>query len=133
MTLIKITSIPNRVWTVNSSWEYELMGKEDLEKASTVMYEVVDGDISFAVLGLQYSSLTSPPVFWFFLTQAFDRYPIAGIKALKACVEELPKGTVTVVASDFAAGCRFARWFGFSPSGEMALVNSRDYEIWRRD
>ena len=82
-----------------------------------------------AIAGLIYSSYTSPPWFWFALTENVSFSDLIDFRRLQ---DEIPKGALTAVRTDFAPGHRFAKFYGFEATDRMQVHEGREYQIYRR-
>lgn len=125
----EINALPDWVWSEHSLWELGLAPGDELVKTSVVMYDVG----GFAVGGLHYTSLTSPPWLWFLLTEGVARRPLSSIKVMKACLPILPPGTQTPIAEDFAGAVKFAKVMGFERVLDVGFLAGRPYGLYRRD
>lgn len=119
-----ITALPNWRWNKQSQEELELTGIE-LLKYSDLVWRFG----SILVMGLIYSSFTSPPWVWFLLA---DDIKFSDLIDLRRVMHKIPRGSFTAVQSDFAVGLRFAKFYGFTDTGDSVHVHSRDYVIMRK-
>jgi hypothetical protein len=119
-----ITALPNWRWKDKSREEIDLTG-EELLKYSDFIWKL--GNI--IVMGLIYSSFTSPPWAWFLLA---DDIKFSDLVDLRRATDYIPSGAMTAVQSDFTVGLRFAKFYGFVETGQTAHANSREYVIMRK-
>lgn len=121
----RINSLPPLDWSDTAFQEIELTGDE-LVQQSDCAYRL--GNIG--VCGLIYSSYTSPPWLWFALARDVS---VGDLLDFKKRLEALiPVGSVTGIRADFLKGVRFAKFYGFEPTGEVARHGGHDYEIYRK-
>lgn len=120
-----IKTLPDLPWTPHAREEIVVTGASLIE-ASDVAYVIG----SVAIAGLIYTSFTSPPWFWFGLTKNAKLRDLIDFRALR---EQIPQGAQTAVRSDFAAGHRFASFYGFSRTGAVREHAGNTYDVYRRD
>lgn len=119
-----VDKLPDLNWSQQARTELDLHGNAGLNSA-TQIYQL--GRVG--VLGLNYPTLVSPPWLWFMLAQAAN---IADLKNLRRESLRIPPGTKTCVQDGYAAGERFAAFFGFVPTGDCFTLKHLTYNIYRR-
>lgn len=119
-----VDALPDLNWSEQALLELDLHGNAGLNSA-TQIYQL--GNI--AVLGYNYPTLTSPPWVWFMLAEGVS---ITDVKELKRESVRIPLGAKTCVQAGYAAGERFAAFFGFIPTGDCFTLNNLRYNIFRR-
>lgn len=120
-----INALPDLPWTPQAVKEIERAGP-DLIPNSDFAWRV--GDLFIA--GWAYPTLVGPPWFWFALTTNFERQHVRRLMELRP---NIPANAHTAVAQGYAVGDRFARFFGFKPTGETADMGGEPYLLYRRD
>lgn len=123
--MIPIDKLPSLNWTDNSRFEITEAGGDALLDQSDMAWQL--GNI--LVVGLIYSTFTSPPWMWFALTKDVKFRDLIDFRRLK---DYIPLGTLTAVAEDFTVAHRFAKFYGFQITDEVAEVKGRRYLIYRR-
>jgi len=123
--MIPISNLPALNWTDNSRYEIGEAGGDALLEASDMAWQL--GNL--LVVGLIYSTLTSPPWMWFALTKDVAFRDLIDFRRIK---DYIPLGTLTAVAEDFTVAQRFAKFYGFEETGERQMYHDRFYQIYRR-
>lgn len=120
-----ISALPPLDWSDTAFQEIELTG-DQLVQQSDCAYRL--GNIG--VCGLIYSSYTAPPWLWFALAKDVR---VGDLLDFKRRLEALiPQGTLTGIHADFKSGIRFAEFYGFEPTGQVAPHGGHDYIIYRK-
>jgi len=119
-----ITGLPEWKWKPNSEKELELTGQQ-LVNVSDFVWRV--GVV--AVVGFIHTSYTSPPWMWFLLAEGVRIKDLIDFRRLAL---QIPKGTLTAVASDFGLGLKFARVYNFVETDEEVTDAGRKYKIMRK-
>jgi hypothetical protein len=119
-----VDQLPDLEWSDQALFELDRHGTGFLTKASSI-YRLGD----FGVLGLNYSSFLSAPWLWFMLAK---NIVWQDLKDLRAQVHRVPSGTLTVVEDGYTVGERFARFFGFQPTGNSYEIGGLAYNEFRR-
>lgn len=120
-----IEKLPPLNWTDNSAYEIRAVGADKLFSQSDLAWRL--GDL--LVVGLIYSSFTSPPWMWFALSKNVKFRDLIDFRRIK---DYIPTGTLTAVARDFAVAHRFAKFYGFEPTTMLREYQDREYIIYRR-
>lgn len=120
-----ISALPDLDWTENSRFEIGSTDPASLFAMSDMAWQIKD----ILIVGLIYVYLTSPPWMWFALTNKVTFRDLVEFKRLK---DKIPRGTLTAVAEDFRMGQRFARFYGFMPTGNSCVEAERSYLIYRK-
>lgn len=123
MTPIK--QLPDLPWTENSRWEIDEVGAATLFEVTDAAWRIED----LLVVGLIYENYLTPPWFWFALTTNIKFRDLVSFKDFE---QKIPKGTRTAVAADFPSALRFAKFYGFTPTGEETERSGRKYLVFRR-
>lgn len=118
--MIAIETLPDLPWTEQSA--AEIAKAPGLVEDSDFAWQVDD----LFVAGWHYPVLAGPPWFWFALTENFERKDVRRLLILRP---KIPAGAFTAVQRDFVAGHRFAKYFGFQPTGDVV---EGDYLVYRR-
>lgn len=119
-----ITALPKWKWKPQSENEISITGVELVAKSDFV-WRV--GNV--AVVGFNYTSLTSPPWMWFALA---DNVGIRDLVDFRRCARMIPKGTLTAVNVDFAVGLKFAKLYEFEETGTVVEDCGHSYRIMRK-
>lgn len=122
MTPIK--EIPNLNWTDHAAAEICLAGQALLDMSAS-SWRI--GDI--AIVGLVYSSFTSPPYLWMALAQGIK---FSDLLDFRRKTELIPPGAYTYVNQASETAYRFARLYGFRGTGELVVQNGHTYLVMRR-
>ncbi len=120
-----IEELPNFSWSRHSRDEIAITGPALIAASD---FAVSLGEV--AIAGLIYNSFTSPPWFWFALTESVSFRDLIDFRALR---EYIPQGSLTAVREDFLPGHRFAKFYGFSPTDRFQEHLGKVYCIYRRD
>lgn len=120
-----IHKLPALNWTDNSAYEIHAVSGDELLAQSDFAWQV--GNLF--VMGLVYSTYTSPPWLWFALSKDVKFRDLIDSRRIK---DYIPTGTLTAVAEDFPVAQRFARFYGFEETGERVEFTGRGYLIYRR-
>lgn len=126
-----VAVIPRLPWSSWSQEEFMCGNVAMMERRTVRMVQGSFDDDPLFILGLIYSSLTSPPFVWFLMTDAFFTNLLRNLRAMREAVMLLPPAHALVNAQ-FKQGCRFAEFFGFRCEGEVARVDGREYALYRR-
>lgn len=112
MSRIKqITSLPELDWSPQARWEFGFFSSpEELVYQSDFVWQI--GEV--AVCGFIYTQMTNPPWMWFALASKVSMRDLIDFRALSM---EIPRGAQTAVKESFALGHRFAKFYGFQPTG----------------
>ncbi len=119
-----VTGLPDLAWSENSMKEIEMTGAE-LVDLSDFVWRI--GNVAMA--GFIYSSLLAPPWMWFVLAEGVTMSDLIDFRRLSIGI---PIGTLTAVAVDFPVAQKFARVYGFEPTGEERVYYNRTYELMRK-
>lgn len=122
MTPIK--TLPELDWTDQAKAEIASQ-PADFVANSDFAWQIDD----LFIAGWYYPALSSPPWFWFAMTNKF-----AGMK-LRRLYEyqfRIPSGAETSVEAGWEVGDKFAKTFGFVPTGEIFTQNGVQYLKYRR-
>ena len=120
-----VTSLPNWKWKEHSQKEIILTG-EELVETSDFVWQIGN----CAVAGFVYTSYLSPPWMWFVLAENVTIGDLVDFRRL--VMQAVPQGTHTAVAEDFKLAIRFAKIYGFEPTGEKIIYADRPYIIMRK-
>lgn len=82
-----------------------------------------------AMAGFVYSSYTSPPWMWFVLAEGVKFSDLLDFRRLSTLI---PHGTLAAVASDFAVGLKFAKFYGFEEMNSEIYHLDRAYKVMRK-
>lgn len=121
--MIPIKSLPDLPWTEQSA--KEIARSPNLVKESDFAWQVDD----LFIAGWTYREFTSPPWFWFALTTEFERKHIRRLTELRPMI---PSGSLTLVQKGWQVGDRFAKFYGFKPTGEEATEFGDEYLVYGR-
>lgn len=125
MNLIKrVVSLPDLDWITNARDEIAASG-QDFVSETDFIWQI--GNV--AVAGFMYHTLLSAPWMWFVLARGIS---IGDLLDFRRLAEEIPLGTQTAVRADYLAGLRFAKFYGFKPTGQVHEHGRNNYMIFRR-
>lgn len=119
-----IDKLPDLDWTDVTREELVITG-DDIVRRSDVAYRI--GNV--AVAGLIYYSFCSPPWFWFGLAEGVRFRDLIDFRALR---EKIPQGATTAINAMHDKSLRFARFYGFEPTGQVREFAGNKYLIYRR-
>lgn len=122
MTPIK--KLPDFDWNEIARREISLTG-ESLVERSTFAYRIKN----IAAAGLIYQSFLAPPWFWFVLAETTTMRDLIDFRRLQMLI---PTGALTACDVTEPLADRFARFYGFEPTGEQREYCGRTYNIFRR-
>lgn len=122
MTPIK--GLPNLDWNEIARREIIVTGS-DLVTRSDFAYQI--GRV--AIAGLIYHNYMAPPWFWFALAKGVRLRDLIDFRAMR---EEIPRGSLTAINSEWPNAVRFAEFYGFEDTGERRLYGDKPYLIYRR-
>ena len=123
--MIPISALPDLPWTDNSQLEIENAGAEALFSYTDTAWQF--GNV--LVVGLCYNSFVQAPWLWFALTKNVKFKDLIDFRYFQTMI---PEGTMTAVAEDFAVGHRFAKFYGFKPTGGAYDLSGRSYLLYRK-
>ena len=120
-----IDALPDLDWSPIARREIALTGA-DLLRQSDFAYQI--GQI--AICGLVYSTLTSPPWFWFALAKGVTLRDLIDFR--RTYMNLIPSGAITAVNTADRESIRFAEFYGFEETSSVRIYKDRVYKIYRR-
>jgi hypothetical protein len=119
-----IKNLPEMNWTAQARREIAITG-EQLLAMSDYCWRLGD----CGVVGLIYTSLTSPPWMWMALTEDVRFRDLIDFRRMR---EMIPYGTLVAVDEDFTVGRRFAEFYGFEATPTLRKHKGVTYRTYRR-
>lgn len=120
-----IISLPNWDWTENTLDELITTGEALLDQSDFV-WRIGHA----AIAGFVYNSLVNPPWMWFMLTKGTTLSDLIDFRRLTRLI---PIGTLTAVNENFLVGMKFAKFYGFVPTGENVEFHGRIFKLMRKN
>lgn len=119
-----IDQIPELNWNAQARHEIAVTG-ESLLAMSDYCWRLGD----CGIVGLIYTTLTSPPWMWMALSKDIAFRDLIYFRRMQ---EMIPYGTLVAVAEDYAVGKRFAEFYGFEPTPTLNEHRGVTYRTYRR-
>jgi len=122
--MIQINAVPDLDWTEES--QREINRNPELVAESDFAWQIGD----WFIAGWHYPVFAGPPWFWFAMTKDFAGMKLRRLQELQP---RLPVNCHAAVLKGWTAGERFAKHFGFSPTGDEVTVEDELFLVYRRD
>lgn len=121
----QIRKLPDFDWMDIARFEM-LEAAGEVVSASDTMWQLGNA----AVCGFVWNSFTSPPWMWFALSKGVTMKDLVDFRRM-AC--RIPRGTLTAVKDDFEVGAKFAKFYGFKPTGQNVWTAKAVYNIYIKE